>query len=148
MFPEHSPYRCVNGADAPMPAKLADESAARAQGAMHASGDPVGARHPVHGGVRKHGVEFIAECQRLAVHDTDIEAPGPCRGDHRLGTVDAEHGHACRAQTIGQRAVAAAKIEDAFAGFRIEPGQHFFAEGRDEGGMLLIPFRRPGLFGH
>ena len=133
--------------DAAVAAHLGDEAAAGLERAPHAGDHGVGAAHPVQGGVREDGVELAREGQLLAARDAAIEAARARARDLLGARVDADDLAAEGDELLGERAVAAAEVEDALAGARRQQLDDRHAEVAHEAGVLLVALGTPALCG-
>ena len=104
------------GRDIAVTAYLADEPAARLQRARHAGGDELRRTHPVQSGVGEDGVELTIKGELMAIGFLDAKSAR--RGDRQqiVAEVGAEHIGAGGRDLRRQSSVAAAEIENAFAG--------------------------------
>ena len=80
-------------------------------------------------------MELRFERERLGVAHMCIQATGAGGVDHARAAIDADHLTARFGQLLGQRAIAAAEIENAFAGIRREQIEQRGAEVGDEAGV-------------
>ena len=131
---------------------LSDETSAGLEGVPDVGDDGARARHPVQGGVGQHRVERVLEGQGLAVHDPGVYASGSGGGDHIRGGVDADHPCAGLGDTQAQAAVAAAEVENVFAGLGRQQVEQRFPQIGDESGIAFVAFGAPalafGIVGH
>ena len=81
----------------------------------------------------------------MCIHDPGIQAALPCRRSHVGGGVNADDTCTGSGNLGAQHPVAAAEIENAFAGSRIEQSQNLGAERRNVTGMFGVGIGRPGL---
>ena len=101
------------------------------------------------GGVGEHGVEFALEGELLGVHDMGVEAARARRRHHVGPAVHRHHVRAGRHQLLGQRAVAAADVEDMLARLGSQKIDQGFAEIGHETGVAGVAVGVPVLFvGH
>ena len=128
-------------------AHLGDEAPAGSERAGHA-GDDVWRRllHPVQRGVGEDGVglAFDGEGAPVGVLEGERGVERPRALDHRGIAVDADHVGAAGGDGGGQRARAAAEIDDALAGLRREQIDHVGGEGRDEAERAVVEPGVPG----
>jgi len=109
----------ADGGDVALSAHLRDEAAAGAEGAVDASekglltGD---SGDPVEGGVGEDGVELLVVREAGCALQLDVEIAQAGSGEHGGGAVHAEEDGSGGGELLGEGAVAAAEIEDGFAG--------------------------------
>jgi hypothetical protein len=101
-------------------AEFADESSVRSQRTVDTVEDRCQIRDPVEDRVREHRVELAGKRERLRIDQTHIEAAGPRRRQQVGRGVNPDHDAALRRELFGQHAVATPKVENAFAGLRLQ----------------------------
>ena len=101
-------------------AELSNETAARPQGAVHAIEHGVVVAHPMQHRIRKHRVELLVKRQILRAHPPRIQPARGRRRDHLRRNVDPNDGGAGCRDPLGQRALAAPKIQDPLARQRVQ----------------------------
>jgi hypothetical protein len=143
-------------------AHLGDETGAWSEGTVDAgehgllageSGDPV------EGGVREDGVELVmvgegggvvlldleAVCAKVTACGKETAFAGG--GEHGGGSVDASDDGSDCGELFSEGAVAAAEVEDLFAGLGVQKGDNIGGEGGDEAAVGGVGFGVPGLAG-
>jgi hypothetical protein len=105
------------------------------------------ARDPVEGGVGEDGVELLVIGEGGGVVLLDVEAVGMGGGEHGGGGVDAGEGGSGGSELLGESAVAAAEVEDVFAGLWGEESDDVSGERGDEAAVGGVGFGVPGLRG-
>jgi hypothetical protein len=138
----------ADGGDVAVTAHLGDETAAGAEGSVDAgecgllagdSGDPV------EGCVGEDGVElvFVGEVGRVVLLDIEIARAGG--GEHGRRGVDAEDVGSGSGELFGEGSVAAAEIEDLFAGLGVQEFNDSGGEVGDEAAVGGVGIGVPGL---
>ncbi len=97
--------------------------------------------------IGEYRVELGDEIERMAVHFADIEALHPRDGQQLIAEIDAENIGAGCLDLGGQRAVAAAKIENPFARLGAEHAEHRSGQLLHEAAVPRIVGGRPALHG-
>ena len=126
-------------------AKLADEASPGHERAPDTGDDGVGVEHPVERGVAEHRVELGVEGEPLPITHPGVETALARRSHLRCAAVDADDAAAARDELLGERPVAAAEVEDAFARYRRQELEHRRAQLRHEAGGARVAFRIPVL---
>ena len=140
----------ADGGDVAVAAHLGDETAVGAEGSVNAgeggllAGD---AGDPVEGGVGEDGVELLVEGEGGGIVLLDVEVALTGGGEHGGGGVDTSDDGAGGGELLGEGAVAAAEVEDVFAGLRGEESDDTGGEGGDESAVGGVGFGVPGLAG-
>src|SRR5262245_52071469 len=106
--------------DIAMPAKLADEAAARAKRTGDAGDDQFRLSHPVERGVGEHCIELGDKVERMPVNLAHGEPLHARDSEQFLAQIDAKNIGAERPDLRRERAVATAEIEDALSGLRLK----------------------------
>ena len=101
--------------------------------------------NPMEGGVGKYGVETAVEGKLSGVDDLRCDAALAGGVDHFRGCIDTQDMSAAFGDLRGQDAVAAAEVENLFAGFGIEPFQNVRAQVGDKSAVGGILAGIPGL---
>jgi len=140
-------HRGGDGSDISVAAELGHQAAAGAERAMDAGDHKLGLPHPVQGGIGEHSVELRDEVQRVPVHFADGEPLHARNCEQLVAQIDAKHIGAGRLDLFRQRAVAAAKIENALAWLRHEHGEYGARHLLNEAPVLCIIRCRPALNG-
>ncbi len=136
--------------DVALAAHLGDETASGAQGTMDASENGLlagDAGDPVEGCVREDGVELLTVGQGGCVVMLDMQIALASRGQHGGRGVYAGDDGSCSGELFGEGAVAAAQVQDLFAGLWVEKHDDFGGEVGDESTVGSVGFGVPGLAG-
>ena len=96
-------------------------------------------------GVGEHRVELGDEVERVTVDLADVEALHARDRQQLVAQIDAEHVGAQRLDLGGERAVAAAEIENALAGPGAEHAEYRARQFLHEAAVTGIVGRRPAL---
>ena len=102
---------------------------------------------PVKGGVGEDGVELMVVGERGGVVMLDMEVAFAGGGEHGGGGVDAGDDGSGGGELFGEGSVAAAEVEDLFAGLGVEERDYAGGEVGDEAAVGGVGLGVPGLAG-
>jgi hypothetical protein len=142
---ESADQRVLYFRDVAVAAEFADEPAGAPQRAPDARNHRVRIFNPVEHGIAEYRVEFVGEAQIAGAHHASIEAEFARGFDLRGARIHADHTASEGGEFRRQRAIAAAEIENAFAGARRQQFDNGRAEFGDEARVARIAFRIPRL---
>ena len=114
---------------------------------MHAGDHQMRLAHPMQRRIGEHRVELGDEIEGMAVDLADSEALHPRDGEQLVAEIDAEHIGARCLDLGGQRAIAAAKIENPFARLGAEHAEHRSGQLLHEAAVPRIVGGGPALHG-